>query len=94
MKTIHCDICGKTIENNSPIVDIWRKDLFPDIDDNPIEDVCEECYKMIYCCINMMKETKWRPDFHEVLESDNAWTREKAEYKIATLKEITKLELF
>ena len=85
MRIVKCDICGKEIKSDSPIVDFWKKDLFPDINDNPIEDVCEECYKMIYCCINMMKETEWRPDFHEVLE---------AEYRISTLEEVTGLEIF
>ena len=92
MKVIHCDICGKEIKSNSPIVDIWNKDVFIDMDDNPIEDVCEECFKIICCCINMMKETKWKPDFHEVLESGSAWNREKAGYKLSDLEDKTRLK--
>lgn len=92
MKVTHCDICGKEIKSNSPMIDIWDKRLFIDMDDNPIEDVCEECFKTIYCCINMMKETKWKPDFHEVLESDSVWTRDIAGYKLCDLEEKTKLK--
>lgn len=92
MKVIHCDICGKEVKSDSPITRIWDRDVFIDMYDNPIEDVCEECFKMIYCCINMMKETGWRPDFHEVLESNNAWTREKAGNKLYDLKNKTRLE--
>lgn len=92
MKVIHCDICGKEIKSSSPIVNIWNKNVFIDMDDNPIEDVCEECFKMVYCCINMMKETGWRPDFHEVLKSDSIWTREKADYKLCDLENKTGLK--
>lgn len=91
MRKIHCDICGKEIKNSSPIVDVWNKDTFIDMDDNFIEDVCEECFKIIYCCINMMKETGWKPDFHEVLESDNVWTRDIAGYKLSDLEDKTGL---
>ena len=91
MKVVHCDICGKEIKK-LPLADIWNKDVFTDTHNNPIEDVCEECYKMIYCCVNMMKETGWRPDFHEVLESDNVWTREKSSNKLYDLEKKTGLE--
>ena len=94
MKVIHCDICGKEVKNNSPIVDIWDKHVFIDTDDNPIEDVCEECFKWIYCCINMMKKTGWRPDFHEKLESDSVCERDMAGYILEKLEDQTKLKLF
>lgn len=86
MKVIHCDICGKSIKSNSPMTRIWNRDVFIDTDDNPIEDVCEECFKMIHCCINMMKETKWKPDFHEVTESGSVWDREVAENTVYKLE--------
>ena len=54
MKVVHCDICGKEIKKPSE-VEIWNKDVFTDMDDNPIEDVCEECFKMIYCCVNILQ---------------------------------------
>ena len=92
MKIIHCDICGKEVKSNSPIVDVWDKKVFIDMDDNPIEDVCEECFKILYCCINMMKETRWRPDFHEVLKSDNVWERDKAGYTLSDLEKQTNLK--
>ena len=92
MKKIHCDICGKEVKSDSPITKIWHGDLFIDLDGNPIEDVCEECFKMIYCCINMMKKVKWKPDFHEVLKSDNVWTRDVAGYTLCDLEERTKLK--
>ncbi len=97
MKIIHCDICGKEVKSHDPIVDIadiWNKNLFMDINHRYIEDVCDECYKYIHCCINMMKETKWRPDFHEVLESDNLWDREVAGNKLYDLEKQTGLKLF
>ena len=94
MKVIHCDICGKEVKSSSPIVDIWNKNVFIDTDENYIEDVCEECFKYIYCCINMMKKTGWRPDFHEKLESGSVWERDMAAYALEKLEERTKLKLF
>lgn len=87
MKKIHCDICGKEIKSDNPINKIWDSKLFIDKDKDYIEDVCEECFKTILCCINMMKETKWRPDFHEVLESDDVWERDKAGYVLSELED-------
>ena len=86
MKKIHCDICGKEIKSDSSINKIWDSELFIDTDDEYIEDVCEECFKTILCCINMMKETKWKPDFHEVLKSDDIWKKDIVEYKLYDLK--------
>ena len=86
MKKIHCDICGKEIKSDSSINKIWDSELFIDKDNEYIEDVCEECFKTILCCINMMKETKWKPDFHEVLKSDDIWKKDIAEYKLYDLK--------
>lgn len=93
MKIVRCDICGKEIKK-LPVTEIWNKDVFTDMDDNPIEDVCEECFKMIYCCVNMMKETGWKPDFHEVLESGSIWNQEKAGYRLEDLQGKTGLKLF
>ena len=94
MKVIHCDLCGKEIKSDDLIVDFWKKDLFYDIDENPIEDVCVECFKMIFCCVNMMKETGWRPDFHGVLESGSLWDRDKAGDTLSDLQDKTGLKLF
>ena len=86
MKKIHCDICGKEIKSDNPINKIWDSELFVDTDNEYIEDVCEECFKIILCCINMMKYTKWKPDFHEVLKQDDIWKREMAGYKLCDLE--------
>lgn len=86
MKKIHCDICGKEIKSDSSINEIWDSELIIDKDDKYIEDVCEGCFKIILCCVNMMKETKWKPDFHEVLKSDEIWKSDIAEYKLYDLK--------
>lgn len=93
MKVIHCDICGKEIRKH-PEVDILNKNIFIDMDDNPIEDVCEECFKWIYCCVIMMKETGWKPDFHEKLDSKNIWESDKAGYVMSDLQKKTGLKLF
>lgn len=93
MKVIHCDICGKEIKK-LPEAEIWNKNVFTDMDDDPIEDVCEECFKMIYCCVNMMKETGWRPDFHEKLNSESIWESDKAGYVMSDLQSKTGLKLF
>ena len=93
MKKIHCDICGKEIKSDSPITKIWDSNLFIDIDDDYIEDVCEECFKMICCCINMMKETGWRPDFHEKLYSVSIWESDKAKFRLHDLQEKFGLKL-
>ena len=90
MKVTHCDICGKEMKSNS----LWLKNSFYDMNVNGIEDVCVECYQWIHCCINMMKETGWRPDFHEKLKSENIWESDKAGYVLEDLKADTGLELF
>lgn len=87
MKKIHCDICGKEIKSDSPMNKIWDSELFFDTDEEYIEDVCEECFKVMLCCINMMKKTKWRPDFHEVLEVDDIWKRDVAGYALSDIKD-------
>ena len=92
MKKIHCDICGKEIKSDALINKVWNSDLFIDKDEDFIEDVCEECFKTILCCINMMKYTKWKPDFHEVLKSDDVWTRDVAGYTLSDLEDMTKLK--
>lgn len=92
MRVIHCDICKKEIKSDSPINKIWDSELFIDKDNNNIEDVCEECFKIIYCCINMMKETKWKPDFHEVLKSGDLWTRDISGYVLSDLEDMTGLK--
>ena len=58
MKKIHCDICGKEIKSDSPMNKIWDSELFFDTDEEYIEDVCEECFKVMLCCINMMKKNQ------------------------------------
>lgn len=94
MKVIHCDICGKEIKSDKFVGDIWNTNMFVDMDNDPIEDVCEECFKMIYCCVSMMKATGWRPDFHEKLNSESIWESDIAGYKLADLQEKTGLKLF
>lgn len=93
MKKILCDICGKEIKSDNPVVDIWNKNVFMDMFGDPIEDVCDECYKMIYCCINMMKEVGWKPDFHEKLKSESVFDSDKAGFILEELEDITKLKL-
>ena len=92
MKVIHCDICGREVRQSIQMVDASNKFFFADLDDNPIEDVCGECFSTIYCCINMMKATKWKPDFHEVLKSGDIWKRDVAGYKLCELEERTGLK--
>ena len=86
MKKIHCDICGKTIKSDSPMNKIWDSELFVNTDDEYIEDVCEECFKTILCCINMMKYAKWIPDFHEVLKQGDVWDRDVAGYALHNIE--------
>lgn len=93
MRLIRCDICGKEIKK-IPEIEIWNEDAFIDMDDNPIKDVCEECFKTIYCCVIMMKETGWKPDFHEKLNSESIWESDKAGYVMSDLEKRTGLKLF
>ena len=94
MKKMYCDICGKEIKSGVQFLDASNKLFFTDMDDEPIEDVCDECYWMIYCCINMMKETGWKPDFHEKLKSESIWESDKAGYVLSDLQNKTGLKLF
>jgi hypothetical protein len=93
MKVIYCDICGKEIKKRTE-VDILNNDMFIDRHDDLIEDVCEECFKWIYCCVIMMKETGWKPDFHEKLDSKDIWESDKAGYVMSDLQNKTGLKLF
>ena len=93
MKKIHCDVCGKEIKSDDAIVKVWDDKLFVDRDYHYIEDVCEECFKTILCCINMMKETKWTPDFHEVLKVDDIWKSDVAAYALSDIKEKFSIKL-
>lgn len=86
MKKVHCDICNKEVKSDNPINKIWDSELFIGTDDEYIEDVCEECFKTVLCCINMMKYAKWRPDFHEVLKSDDIWKRDVAGYALCDIE--------
>lgn len=94
MKAIYCDICGKEIRSDRPMTEVWDSKLFIDTDNNYIEDVCEGCFKWIYCIVNMMKKTGWRPDFHEKLESNSIFERDMAGYALENLEEHIRLKLF
>lgn len=88
MKKVFCDICGKEIKK-LPTMDFFNKGVFFDMYDEPLDDLCEECFYTIYFCLNMMKKTGWRPSFNELLESDNVWTREKADNTLYNLEKKT-----
>lgn len=93
MKKIFCDICGKEIKKSN---ETWKQELRANENnkrvsyDETLEDVCESCATIIHCCVSMMKECGWQPDFHEVLESDNVWERDKAGYKLSELEDMYK----
>lgn len=96
MKKTYCDVCGKEIGigiNNGKSIESF-KNIYYGFDDEPIADMCEECYMTIYCCLRMMKKTKWKPDFHKVLRSDDAGTREIADWELSDLKSKTGLDFF
>ncbi len=94
MKKSFCDVCGKEIEEIEPALLFWKKDVFVDLNDNWIEDICPDCFWTLYCCLNMMKETGWRPDFHEKLESESYWDRDIAGYTLSKLNDKTGLKLY
>lgn len=101
MKKCFCDICGKEINNNKNYsLKINKKEYFfnnnivlKDKDDEKLnldyEDVCPECIAKFYACVTMMKEVNWCPDFHEKLESDSIYERDKAGYIISDIEELT-----
>ena len=93
MKRTFCDICGADVGDLDTVMYAWAKDVFYDLHDYPIEDICPECFKTLYCCIVMMKETGWKPDFHEKLNSDKIWDQEHAGYTLSKLQEATDLKL-
>ena len=41
-----------------------------------------------------MKETGWKPDFHEKLDSESIWESDKAGYVMSDLQKKTGLKLF
>lgn len=90
MRKIFCDICGKEIVKSN---ETWKHELKANENnkrvsyDRTLEDVCEYCATVVHCCMVMMKEYGWEPDFHEVLESDNLFKKESAEYRLSELKE-------
>lgn len=91
MKKTYCDICGKEIIGHNP-VDFGSTDLFYDLDERMIADVCRECFGTVFACINMMKKSAWKPDFHEVLESEDIGTRMHAEYAVCEIEDKTSLK--
>lgn len=94
MKVTRCDVCGKETKESFRLFDMFGNPFFKDLDDNPIEDMCEECFKWIRCCVIMMKETGWKPDFHEKLKSESIWESDKAGYTLEDLQKKTGLKLF
>lgn len=94
MKVTRCDVCRKETEKSFRLYDMFDKPFFKDLDNNPIEDMCEECFKWIRCCVIMMKETGWKPDFHEKLKSESIWESDKAGYTLEDLQKKTGLKLF
>lgn len=93
MKKTFCDICGKEVKELDTVMYAWPKDVFYDLNDYPIEDICPECFKMLCCCAVMMKETGWKPDFHEKLNSDSIWDQDHAAYTLSKLQDATDLKL-
>lgn len=94
MKKIYCDICGQEIKDHKKVVDFGSTDLFYDLDEHRIDDVCRECYSTIDYCINMMKRVDWRPDFHEKLNSESIWDSDRAGYTLSELEDKTGFKLF
>ena len=94
MKKTYCDICGSEVKEIDTVVYPWSKEMFYDLNDYPIEDLCADCFKTLYCCAIMMKETGWRPDFHEKLNSDSLWDSDHAGYTLSKLQDKTGLKLF
>lgn len=91
MKRTFCDICGKEIVKPN---ETWKYKLVSNTDntrlsfDEVLEDVCEECATVIHCCVRMMKECKWKPDFHEALKSDNIVIRHISEYMVSEFENL------
>ena len=91
MRRIFCDICGKEIVKPN---ETWQLGLMANEGNKRVSynkilvDVCESCATTIHCCVSMMKECRWEPDFHEVLESDSVWERDKAGYKLSELEDM------
>lgn len=89
MKKIFCDICGKEITKSN---ETWKYELRSNEGNSRVscnktlEDVCEKCATIIHCCVSMMCECGWEPDFHESLNSDNFYESEKAAYKLYDFK--------
>ena len=71
MRKIFCDICGKEIK---PDNETWRQQLRANNGnlrisfDKSFCEICEGCATKIHCCVSMMKEHDWEPDFHELDE--------------------------
>ena len=92
-RKIFCDICGKEIVK---INEIWKYKLIANKNNERVSynetlgEVCESCATIIHCCVSMMKECKWEPDFHEVLDQDDAWESETATYKLEEFKNINR----
>lgn len=88
-----CDICGKEIWPNEKVFYYGTDLMFDDIHGKPIVDVCIECHRKVYCCLNMMKETSWKPYFQDVLITNSLSRRMHAEYVLDKLEDRTGLDL-
>lgn len=93
MRKVFCDICGKEIEKGK-VETCWPRGVVTELHDYPIDDICLECSGVLYACLIMMKETGWRPDFHEKLNSESIFESDCAGYTLSKLEDRTKLKLF
>lgn len=89
-----CDICGKEIKPNEKAFYYGTDLMFDDVHGHPIVDVCIRCHHKVYCCINMMKETSWKPYFQDALIVNSLTRRMHAENVLNKLEERTGLDLY
>lgn len=93
MKKIYCDVCGKEIQNHE---NVWILGLNPTKDsgfDMTQNDVCKDCSAIIYNCVSMMKETGWKPDFHEKLNSNDSFESDRADYVLYEIERQTGIDV-
>lgn len=90
-----CDICGRETDEANKAIYYGTDLLFYDIHDRPIVDVCIKCHRTIYCCINMMKETSWKPYFQDAIGCEKTGLNSApAKNVIDILQERTGLDLY
>lgn len=92
MTKTYCDVCGEEVKKAVYPPKLEGLGRVYDHDGHPIKDICPKCKSTLWTCLIMMARTGWRPDFHEKLESEHAYDRDRAGNILSVIEDQTGLK--